>query len=56
MSNNLNLFQIVTFSIERHPEEDDFVKNPFKESMICDCFTSCSQLVFDRVFTTTTLE
>ncbi|EDV53208.2 pickpocket protein 19 isoform X1 [Drosophila erecta] len=46
----------VTFSIERHPEEDDYVKNPFKESMICDCFTSCTQLIFDRVFTTTTLD
>ncbi|XP_039493847.1 pickpocket protein 19 isoform X2 [Drosophila santomea] len=46
----------ITFSIERHPEEDDFVRNPFKESMICDCFTSCTQLVFDRVYTTTTLD
>ncbi|XP_017130963.1 pickpocket protein 19 [Drosophila elegans] len=44
------------FSIERHPEEDEFVKNPFKESMICDCFTSCTQLIFERVFTTTSLD
>ncbi|KAH8338593.1 hypothetical protein KR059_011747 [Drosophila kikkawai] len=46
----------LTFSIERHPDEKDFVDNLYKESMICDCFTSCTQLIFDRVFTTTTLD
>ncbi|XP_017083076.1 pickpocket protein 19 isoform X2 [Drosophila eugracilis] len=46
----------LTFSIERHPEEKEYVKNVFKESMICDCLTSCTQLIFERVFTTTTLD
>ncbi|XP_070853117.1 pickpocket protein 19 [Drosophila suzukii] len=44
------------FSIERHPEENDYVKNLFNESMICDCFSSCTQLIFDRVYTTTPLD
>ncbi|XP_044315018.1 pickpocket protein 19 isoform X2 [Drosophila rhopaloa] len=46
----------LTFSIERHPEENDFVNNPFKESMICDCFTSCTQLIFERIYSTTSLD
>ncbi|XP_016952170.1 pickpocket protein 19 isoform X2 [Drosophila biarmipes] len=46
----------LTFSIERHPDENDFVKNPFNESMICDCFTSCTQLIFERVYTTNPLD
>ncbi|KAH8363532.1 hypothetical protein KR084_011347 [Drosophila pseudotakahashii] len=46
----------LTFSIERHPEEKEYVKNVFNESMICDCFTSCTQLIFERVYTTTTLD
>uniref|UniRef100_A0A6P4FNE2 Pickpocket protein 19 n=1 Tax=Drosophila rhopaloa TaxID=1041015 RepID=A0A6P4FNE2_DRORH len=47
---------VITFSIERHPEENDFVNNPFKESMICDCFTSCTQLIFERIYSTTSLD
>ncbi|XP_034664752.1 pickpocket protein 19 [Drosophila subobscura] len=45
-----------TFSEERHPLENEYVDNPYKESMICDCFISCTQLIFDRVFSTSSLD
>ncbi|KAH8383005.1 hypothetical protein KR009_006223 [Drosophila setifemur] len=44
------------FSIERHPDEKNYVDSLYKESMICDCYTSCTQLIFERVFTTTPLD
>ncbi|KAH8332310.1 hypothetical protein KR074_000859 [Drosophila pseudoananassae] len=56
---NLYIFYIkilVIFSTERHPEEKDYVAHLYKESMICDCFTSCKQLIFDRVFTSTPMD
>ncbi|XP_026850675.1 pickpocket protein 19 [Drosophila persimilis] len=46
----------LTFSVERHPQEDEYVDNLYKESMICNCFISCTQLIFDRVFSSSTLD
>ncbi|KAH8271456.1 hypothetical protein KR018_011882 [Drosophila ironensis] len=46
----------LTFNIETHPDEKNFVDNPHRESMVCDCYTSCRQLIFDRDFSTTALD
>ncbi|XP_017041599.1 pickpocket protein 19 [Drosophila ficusphila] len=46
----------LVFSNERHPDENEYVKNYFNDSMICDCFTSCKQLIFERVFTSTFMD
>ncbi|XP_041447670.1 pickpocket protein 19 [Drosophila obscura] len=45
-----------TFSSERHPQENKYVDSLYKESMICDCFNSCTQLIFDRVFSSSSLD
>ncbi|EDW81151.1 uncharacterized protein Dwil_GK11905 [Drosophila willistoni] len=43
-------------SVDRHAQEKDFVDNKFKESMICDCFTSCTQLIHEQESTISPLD
>ncbi|EDV92698.1 GH18904 [Drosophila grimshawi] len=46
----------LTFGVERLPLEQEYVDSVFKEYMICDCLNSCSQLVYDTIFSSNALD
>lgn len=52
----LEIFLKVTFSMERHPLEQEYVDNVYKDSMSCECLNSCSQLVYDTIFSNSAME
>ncbi|XP_033149909.1 pickpocket protein 19 [Drosophila busckii] len=46
----------LTFAAERIPLEAEYVDSVYHETMTCDCFNSCAQLIFDQIYTSTALE
>ncbi|XP_030564308.1 pickpocket protein 19 [Drosophila novamexicana] len=46
----------LTFSVERLPLEQQYVDNVYKDSMNCDCLNSCSQLVYDTIFSNSAMD
>ncbi|XP_017863369.1 PREDICTED: pickpocket protein 19 [Drosophila arizonae] len=46
----------LTFSVERLPLEQEYVDNVYKDSMTCDCLNSCSQLIYDTIYSSSAME